>query len=66
MTRTCLTCGGRGWLRVFTIGGHAVPKHCPDCGDGKRDPQGFASSRHDLDDLKTQIRPSTIQHTAAD
>lgn len=63
---TCLTCGGTGWLRRFTVGGHQEPLHCPDCGDGAVDPDGFETSEHTFDDLKARIKPSTTQHTAAD
>jgi hypothetical protein len=40
--------------------------HCPRCGDGAVDPEGFEKSELELSQLKAQVRPSTNQHTAAD
>jgi hypothetical protein len=40
--------------------------HCPRCGDGAVDPEGFAESDLSMRQLKAQVRPSTNQHSTAD
>ena len=66
MSLHCPACCGAGWVRRFTIGGHQQPMHCPRCGDGAVDPEGFEKSDLSIDQLKAQVRPSTNQHATAD
>jgi hypothetical protein len=40
--------------------------HCPRCGDGAVDPEGFRESELELSQLKAQVRPSTTHHATAD
>lgn len=66
MTCFCPKCGGAGWVRRFTIGGNQQPRHCPECGDGAIDSDGFADSDLAMSQLKAQLRPSTTHHVAGD